>query len=46
VPIVLYGGHRLVQSGTVILADRILDRTVRGNYGRYRNFGPKSNITA
>ena len=38
--------HRLVQSDTVFLADRNLDRTVRDNYGRYRNYGPKSNFTA
>jgi hypothetical protein len=37
--------HRLVQSDTVILADRNLDRTVRGNHGRYRNYSPKSNFT-
>jgi len=46
VKIVLYGGHHLVRSDTVFLADRNLDRTVRGIYGRYRNYGPKSNITA
>jgi len=38
--------HRLVRSDTVILADRNLDRTLWGNYGGYRNHGPKSNITA
>jgi len=36
VKIVLYGGNVLVRSDTVFLADRNLDRTVRGNYGRYR----------
>ena len=38
--------HRLVRSATVILADRDVDRTVRGDHGRYRNYGPKSNFTA
>jgi len=33
VKIVLCGGHHLVRSDTVILANRNLDRTVRGNYG-------------
>ena len=46
VKIVLYGGIVLVRSDTVIVADRNLDRTVRDNYGRYRDYGPKSNITA
>jgi hypothetical protein len=46
VKIVLYGGHHLVRSDTVILADRNLDRTVRGNYGPYPNNGLNSNITA
>jgi hypothetical protein len=36
--------HHLVQSDTVILADRNLDRTVWGNYGRYRNYGLKSSF--
>jgi hypothetical protein len=43
--IVLYLEHRLVRSDTVNLADRNLDRTVRVNYGRCRNYGSKSNIT-
>jgi hypothetical protein len=38
--------HRLVRSDTVNLADCHLDRNVQGNYGRYRNYDPKSNITA
>ena len=42
----IQGGNRLVQPDTVYLANRNLDRTVRGNYGRYRNYGSKSNITA
>jgi hypothetical protein len=42
----IQGGNRLVQPDTVYLANRNLDRTVRGNYGRYRNYGQKSNITA
>jgi len=45
VKIVRYGGTVLVRSDTVVLADRNLDRTVRSNYGRYHNYGTKSNIT-
>ena len=44
VKIVLYGGHRLVRSDTVILADRILDHTVRSNYGQYRNYVPNPTL--
>jgi hypothetical protein len=46
VKILLYGGNVFVRSDTVILADRNLARTVRRNYGRCRNYGPKFNITA
>jgi len=38
--------HRLLRSDTGILANCNLDRTVRVNYGRYRYYGLKSNITA
>jgi hypothetical protein len=46
VKVVLYGGTVLYGSDdTIIMTDRNLDRTVRGDYGRYRNYGPKTNFT-